>query len=229
MEEPKRLSDILHDAMNAHDFTVEKLASTTGVSEQWIRALANNEPHVVPPSTYARGYINKMARALDVRPEELWTAYEREYQPKHSGAADLMPQNRFAITGTNKKLIAGIVIGAIICVYTLASLNRLIGAPHLTLTSPKETVVTSQASAIIVKGVVQNPKDTLTVNDVGIAVDKDGFFEHEFALDPGTNTFVIVAKRFLGRTASETIQVNYEPVEPTASPPPRATSTPRSM
>lgn len=231
MEEPKRFSDILRDAMDARDFNSEKLAAATGVSEQFIRALIENTPHNVPPSTYARGYVNKIAKTLDAKPEELWGAYAREYNPKSSGALDLLPQNRFALTAIDKRWLVGGVVGIIVVVYIATNLNRLQGVPRLTITNPIEPSATSQAPSIVIKGMVENSADTLTINDVGVVIPNDGFFEHEFILDPGVNMFVVTAKRFLGKSISETLQVNYEPPEPSASPPPRktATSTLRSL
>ena len=228
MEEPKRLSDLLRDAMDARGCNREKLAATTGVAEQFILALVDNTTHNAPPSTYARGYVNKIAKAIDVKPEELWGAYMREYNPRSSGALDLMPQNRFAIANVNKRLIIGVTIGALVAIYLAANSNRLMGVPQLTITAPKEETTTSNVAATTIKGVLENTKDTLTVNDVGVAVENDGFFEHELQLDPGINIVVVAAKRFLGRTTTATLQINYKPPEPTTSPPTHATSTSRS-
>lgn len=229
MEEPKRFNDLLRDAMDAHDFNSEKLAATTGVSEQFIRALVENTPHNVPPSTYARGYMNKIAKAIDIKPEELWEAYVQEYHPKSSGALDLMPQNRFALAAVDKRWLILGIIGLVVAIYIATNLNRLRGIPHLVITAPQETATTVKIASIIIKGALENPNDALAINSNGIAVGTDGFFEHEFALDPGINIFVVTVKRFLGRETSETIQVNYEPPEPIAPPPLRATSTPRSI
>ncbi len=229
MEEPRRFYEILRDAMDARDYNCEKLASTTGVAEQFIRALVGNEPHNVPPSTYARGYINKIAKTLDVKQEELWEPYVREYHPKSSGALDLMPQNRFAIAAIDKRVFVGVTIGILLVIYATTNFNRLRGIPRLTMVNPQESLATSKEPSIVIKGALENPNDALTINENGVAVGSDGFFEHEAALDPGANIFVITAKRFLGRETSGTIQINYDPPEPTASPPPRATSTVRSL
>lgn len=223
MNEPRLFKDILKDAMEAQQCTIQKLAELTGVAEIFIKTILLDSSHDVPPLPYARGYILKITKTLELDEKELWDAYLREFTPRGSGLNDIMPKNRFAIERMNIKRLILISIGVIILGYIILISDRLVGAPQLTITKPITRTMVTAIPIIVVQGSVGNNKDIVLINEVAIAVNDAGDFEKKLTLDHGVNTLIIKAKRLLGREVVQTFTVIYEPAPP---PPELETPTP---
>lgn len=204
--------EIIAEAVETSEISVDKLITATGVPERFIIALLEGNFSALPAAPYTRGYIKKIAEVLGTDPASLWVAFERESSPRRSGASDALPRNRFLMGSDFNKKKAGIYLVIILAVvYIGFNAKRLVGLPELAVTSPENSVTTTPTSFAMIRGRVQNPKDIVSINGASIYVDEFGEFQKEFPLDPGVNTFEINAKRFLGRSRLESRQIIYEP------------------
>lgn len=211
MDSPKLLKEALSEALEQKGINREKLGATTGVPDRFIEALADGETAELPSAPYVRGYLKKIGTALELDTDELWRMYERESAPKQSGAADLLPRNRFAIAPTNKLIVGVIVLGVATLLYATLGTGKLVGMPRLSVTNPANETSTAIAPSATIEGTLGNPKDTLTINGEAVYVDETGAFKKTFPLETGLNNFDIAAKRFLGKTVTVTRQVVYAP------------------
>jgi len=78
-ERPRTFSAIIIDALRARGLTVEKLATTTGISERFISGLLDESFEALPPAPYTRGYILKIAEVLGLEGAVLWKEYVRDH------------------------------------------------------------------------------------------------------------------------------------------------------
>lgn len=195
--------------MNTRGINLERLTYATGVPNRFLSALINGEYDRLPGPPYVRGYLIKIATALDFSPDALLQSYKDSvYKIKASGGEDLMPRNRFADYSSKKNITIIGVIGLLIAGYLVFRLNDIFGVPTLRLTSPASDIVT--LGELRVQGGI-HPGDKLTLNGEVIYTDQGGRFEKEVSLDPGLNTLEFVVTRFLGRETRVIKQIYYQP------------------
>ena len=77
------------------------------------------------------------------------------------------------------------------------------------MTSPAGRVVVTEPSFTLTGAA--DPADEISVNREPLRLGSDGSFAKQVQLEPGFNTFVFQAKRFLGREVTRTEQVFYQP------------------
>ena len=199
MEEPRTLKDLLEDGINRKETSVKEISALSGVPERFVNGFLG-EITALPAAPYVRGYLLKIAKILDMDGKEIWRIYEHENKPRSSGSFDRLPLNRFAgKRNFNKKTTAGVLLGLIILAYAAFNIQRFWNAPVLTFTNPAENILKTADAFVVFQGRVDNPEHTVSINGASVFVDETGEFQKELVLDNGTNTFEIVAKKFLGR------------------------------
>lgn len=208
---------MLAEHLEQKGYSTEKLAQVTGVPERFLKTLLSGEYKSLPAAPYLRGYLKKISQALEIDIDETWRLYEKENAPHSSGEKDFLPGNRFAIQHISKKNMLLAIVGGLLIIYAGINADRLLGKPVLTIIQPAAGDTSIAVPLITLQGRLENQKDVLTINGVSVNVDDSGEFKKEFSLDPGANTFEIIAKRFLGRETRVTKQVTYTP--PTSSSP----------
>ncbi|MBI5147631.1 MAG: helix-turn-helix domain-containing protein [Parcubacteria group bacterium] len=207
----KEFGEFLSEEMAVKGFSAEKLAHATNIPERYVNALIKNDFKKLPAGVYARGYIFKIAQALNDDGGELWNLYKNRAGEalRASGKTDKLPANRFAVKKINKKIIVAIAVAALVIAYLLFRADDLIGLPTLKLTANLDDAVVS-LSPLTINGEVE-PRDLIAVNGENIAVGNDGKFEKEISLQPGVNAIEFKVKRLLGREITEVKRVTYQP------------------
>ena len=207
----KGFGEFLSGEMAVKGFSAEKLAHATNIPERYINAFLKNDFKKLPAGVYARGYVFKIAQALNHDGGELWNLYKKEAGEtlRASGKADKLPANRFVIKKLNKKTLAAIVVAVLVIAYLLFRANDLVGLPTLKLTANLDDAVVFR-SPLAISGKVE-PRDIVAGNGENIAVGDDGSFEKEFALQPGINAIEFKVRRLLGKEMTEVKRVTYQP------------------
>lgn len=213
MDQPKLIKEQLSEALEQKGLNREKLASLTGIPDRFLDAFLEGGAEL-PAAPYVRGYLKKIANALDLDAEELWRMHEREFPTRRAGETDMLPGNRFAIQSANKAVIAIVAVAVLALAYAGMNSDRFLGTPSLTVKNPETETSTVTSASVTVDGVLGNPNDALTINGEAVYVDENGIFKKTFPLDEGLNNFDIVAKRFLGKTINVTRKVVYTPELP---------------
>ena len=208
----KTIKDILNSAMAEKGITPEKMASITDIPEYYIRSLYNGNYKDLPPEPYVRGYILKIAQAVETDGEVLWKIYKKTLDLKTSGETDKMPSNRFAIKNKkiNKKkwIIAGIIVLALVFIGFKES--RYFVTPSIDIVNPPIDGFITNSQIINLRGKI-DPQDKLTINNEDISVDKDGYFDKEWSLNVGPNTLEFKVKRLLKKEVIIDRQIIYQP------------------
>lgn len=217
---------MIAEQMKAKNLSVEKLAQITGISDRYIHLLLESAVEKLPPAPYIRGYLFRIADALELNGDMLWKELSRQREDvRRSGTNDTLPTNHFQGKGHKKKviLIALIVLVAIIFAVLRASYQE---NPNLRFENLKEDGITTvREDAITLRGNI-DPDFTLRIEGEQIFLDDEGGFTKEIILDEGMNIVVIRAKRLLGKEHAITKQIFYEKPRQEAIPAPPITTTP---
>ncbi len=210
------LKDFFEEKLSDRDISVERLAQKTGVAERHIEAILSGDFKKLPAAPYVRGYLIKLARALDLDENEILLMYRQETTLRTSGAKDLLPSNRYKISSRNPRWIMGGVLGALILMLIIFGITRLLSHAALLITNPILETSTVSINIINLTGRV-NPGDKLLIDGEETTIDVNGNFASNYTLEPGLNRIEFVARRLLGKGVTVVRQVVYE-----------ATTTPQS-
>ncbi len=211
--ETKHISELISGLMQERSVNVDKLALVTNIPRRFISALIEGDFKRLPAKPYVRGYLTKIAAALNIEPAFLLKAYKDTTEMKGSGEKDTLPVNRFAIQRINKNFVIVVLLIIIVVGFLTFRMKDILGTPSLEVGLPENTLVTKE-EVIKVAGSI-NPKDRLTLNQEIVYTDEAGKFEKEISLSPGLNTLEFDVKRFLGRETKVIRQIFYEkPVSP---------------
>ncbi len=209
--EQKSLKDLLNERFAAKSLNLEKLFQQSEIPKHYLEAISKGEWAKLPAAPYTRGYFKKLAPYLDLDSAELWALYQSETEGvRASGANDKLPENRFAIKRREYKWAWPVLAVVLIAGYTVFNLDRFLGTPELSIESPLSASLVTSLPAFTMSGSA-NAKDKLFINNEEVFIDKSGKFQKSYALQPGLNTFEIMAKRFLGRETKIVKQIIYQP------------------
>jgi cytoskeletal protein RodZ len=200
----KPLKEIIREEMKIKGLNVQKLSELTDIPPYYIKALLENDFSKLPAAPYVRGYLNAIAKVLEIDSEPLWQEYQKESSIKRSGENDRLPTNRYAQKPFNK---IGFVITIVVLIFIALLTPKIVdflGHPTIEITSPPSDMYTTQDDIFTLKGKVKNPQDKLSINGSEVIINQDGSFEKQVTLSPGCNdnVFEFVVKRFLGLSTS---------------------------
>lgn len=215
----KNISSLILDALRAKGLSVERLSQLTGVSERFIVSFIEGKIEKLPSPPYARGYLIKIAEALNLDGEKLWREYLKNSEAlPRSGEKDYLPKNRFAPPRFNKRLALIILILVIAFGYILIKLTSSLGRTELTFTNLDNNPTVVQDKTFKIVGKINPANNQLTLNGERLYPNKEGDFEKIIELQPGFNTLTFGVKKLLGKEFIINKQVFYE--VPQAPPPP---------
>lgn len=209
--EIQSLSNIILEALQSKDLTVEKLGQLTGISENHLEAILEERFDKLPAQPYIRGYIIKIADVLDLNGKKLWDQYLKDLQIiQRSGSKDQLPQNRFASRiQFNKRSFLAIIIIVILIGYGLIRTTYILKRPGFDLTNLHEDLLTVQEQTFKITGTIQS-NVKLTMNGETIYADASGNFEKTIQLNLGVNILEFKTKRFLGQEQTIIKQLIYQ-------------------
>lgn len=210
-ERARKISEIIAEEMRARGWDIEKLSQATGVSERYLANLASGEFKKLPALPYVRGYLTRMADALNLDWEVLWRGFLEESGTRRevrSGLNDEMPENRFR-KKTFWRRAAVFFVLAVLAGGFLFYRFFMIDDPKFSFSSPSDDGTRVTTETIIVWGKV-DPRYKLVFGGEEVLLDDEGRFEKEAALDSGLNVLVFKARRILGREHEFTRQIFYE-------------------
>ncbi|MDO8601520.1 MAG: helix-turn-helix domain-containing protein [bacterium] len=212
----RSLKAVLADQLEAKNITIEQLSAKTDVPEQYVKAIFNNQPELLPALPYIRNYLLTIADFLGVEREIVLEAYRAEFSAKMSGHADRLPGNRFALEKKGRKWIWLGALGLIIIIVLSTVLrSAFFGAPYFRLVNPPQDAEMFEVggSTILLTGTTES-NGKLSINGEPVTVRADGSFEFEFPLVSGLNMITFTVERFLGKTLTVVKKVYVRPIEP---------------
>jgi hypothetical protein len=214
--EKRRLRESILDQIESKDLTAKDVVNATGIPEQYLDAILNDQRNRLPAFPYIRVYLVKVAEVLGLDPNEVILEYKTEFTSLISGSADTLPGNRFALPSSKKKyLIIGGIVGILLIGFILKNVG-FFSQPRLVLIMPpidSRDPFIVESSTIMLSGKIESG-DKLTINNQITPVEFDGTFTMRYDLDPELNHIEFRVSRFLGEDLLVTKKVFYrEPAE----------------
>lgn len=206
----KSLKDLLTEQLDHRNLDPKKLAQATNIPEKYLESLLGGDYKKLPAAPYVRGYLDRVAAALNLNNEELWEVYQKEVSLKKSGPSDLLPFNRFAMRSIKKRTILIAALIALLIIYLLLNASRLFGSPSLEIINPPSATLVVFDPVFTIIGEI-NPQAKLLINGEEILIDRDGQFQKGYNLQPGLNLIEFSAKKFLGKETKVVKQIIYQP------------------
>lgn len=205
----KSFHEFFREIVERSDLSIDKLVELTDISPRYLKAFYEGDFKKLPSLPYVRGYLMKISNVLGINGQELWQAYKEELKEKIA-VDDTLPINRFALKPKNfKRLVIGIIIIFVI-IFLIWRIDDLLGIPKIEIINPADNININE-DVINIKGIVNNYRDKLLINNEEIFISKDGRFEKEYHLAPGANAIEFSLKRFLGKEIKVVKQVIYQP------------------
>lgn len=195
-----RVGQKLHDERVNMGFSLEDVAKATKIKTAFLSAIEKGEYGKLPSSAYAQGFIRNYSNFLDLPQRETLALFRREFDeekifkvlPEGLSRTEEFPMRGFKLRQT-VVLAALLFFGLLIYIlfqYRYAFIN-----PPLTVSSPKEAVV---SSSVTVSGKT-DPNATVYVNGVPVTVGEDGQFAKIIDVFPGKTTITIKSVNRFGR------------------------------
>lgn len=160
--------------------SLAELAVQTKIKLERLQDLEADQLSNLPAAPFVKGYLRSCARVLGVESESLIAVLRRDYKESIQGQLVLrdhsQPMNAKWWSGRTFSwqavVFAGLILALIL--YGLLQWYQLTRPPSLVVSEPDDQAVV--ANNIVVKGYT-DPEMLLTVNQLPVALDADGFFQ----------------------------------------------------
>ncbi len=183
-------------------FSVDEAASRSGISAKYIQTIEEGRYRDLPGTVYAKNFVKKYARLLEVSEETAIGLFERELQvadklsPAPSGAPATPVRVRARLTPEGIKWAVVLVLGIAILIYLGLEIRNFTAPPSLVVVSPPDQMTTTNRS-VELQGTTA-PEITVTVNGKVVLVDRQGQFREQLDLQDGLNTIIVSAQKKRG-------------------------------
>lgn len=206
------VGEILHNARVAKKYTVEQVEQATRIRAKFIIAIEKNDFTIVPPGTFARGFIKNYASFLELPVEETLAFYRRQVnepkEPAKKPERQEVNLRGFSLTPAIFTRLAVALVLVLFFGYLIFSYINFAGAPQLSVDTPANNTVISK-NQVEVKGKT-DPEATLTINSEPVNVSLNGAFDVSVSLQPGINTLTVTATNKFKRQSTVIRNVRLE-------------------
>jgi len=206
VEEIPSFSEKLKKTREESGFSKEKIAELLNFPVKYLDCIEKGELDRLPADVYAKGFLRKYAKILDIEPDLLVLEFEKEIKiirhldkgfNEHPSLPSLRSR-RWIITPKTLGWGAGVVLFLLVAAYLAYQLHFLISPPSLTVLEPAPDSIVEN-SVLTVKGEAEISA-RLTINGQMVYVNKDGSFKQEITLNQGLNVIRIEAANRFGKT-----------------------------
>lgn len=202
----KTVGEILKAGRQAKGLTLEKLSDLTKIDAIYIEALEENQFTKLPSSTFTKGFIRNLSKALDKNPDELIAVYRRDYNGGQEGVAKPKSRHQTSFSSLFHSQLTLLVVGlATFVVYLIFQYRAVITPPKLEIENPKPDAVV--VSPVSISGQT-SPGSTVIINDNLRALpDNNGNFSAKLNLSSGQNEINIKASNRFSNVTTKTINI----------------------
>ncbi|MFH1890853.1 MAG: helix-turn-helix domain-containing protein [Candidatus Kuenenbacteria bacterium] len=197
------LGEDLQKARQALNLSLRAVEKKLGISENYLKAIENNDWEEIPGEVYRKNFLKKYADFLGINFDKIKEKYDRNIQNSGIDKNEIsgkfgIGRKRFLVLPKIIKTILICILILIIIVYLGWQIASLISPPQFVILYPEERFVT-KSSLVKVLGFVKN-ESWIGLNDNEITVGEDGYFSIDIDLNPGLNIIKFEAKKRHGRS-----------------------------
>jgi len=218
----RTIGTLLKERRKERDLTLSQISEITRIRKEYLKAIENGEYDTFPSEVYLKGFLKNYSKYLGVNTERALAMYRREREYKNSeptiSTTKKIKDKSVALVVTPGKVIGVVLVGAVLfsIIYIGSYISRIFKEPELTLSNPvsvaagTEGAVKTEEREILIEGEVEIGT-RLTINGQEFQTNNFEKFTEEFELQPGQNTFLLVAESQFGRKTEITLNVFREP------------------
>ncbi|MDP2789886.1 MAG: helix-turn-helix domain-containing protein [bacterium] len=199
---PDTLGEALRIVREEMQISLDELASRAGVRKIYIEAIEAGRYDDTPGRTYVRGFLRRMAEALELSPDVVLARFDADpvgaTQPSNVSPSMRPLPRRLSYQSIRLIAFAGVILA--ILVYFGFQVRGILAPPPLVVDDPAADVAVSEPR-ITIHGTTQ-PEVTVQVNGQDVQVDRTGSFQETIDLQAGVNTLTVTAARKRSRTAT---------------------------
>lgn len=219
------LGEKLTKLRSQYRMSLLEISKATRIQVKYLEALESGDHRELPAEVYVRGFLRSYARYLGLSDDAFIKLYDQEKHIRtHLGKEIPAPeQKRFELKNafvfsprTGLLVLVALVLGGTF-LYLFKEFRLFISEPQLSIMSPMNGLVTSESS-VVVSGKTDRGA-VVTLNTEPVFVNADGSFQETLTLQPGPNTFRILATNRFEKTKETVIAVENTTAVPIAPPP----------
>jgi cytoskeletal protein RodZ len=202
----KSIGEILKQARHQQNLTLHDISTLTKIRLDYLKAIEKNEFTKLPSAAFVKGFIQNYAKAVHLNPQTALAIFRRDFDQNQQGkiiprglTQPISPRSSSFWNPKTTTAILSLIIIVFVATYIIFQLVFFSSGPEITLSSPKEALVTS--GMVEVKGKVTKDA-TITVNKQPVATNLEGAFSTTLNLTPGPHTILIEAQSGNGKKSS---------------------------
>lgn len=201
----KTIGQEFQDERKRQGKSLEEVAKTTKIKEEFLHAIEKGDFKALPSSAYAYGFVRNYAKYLGLPVEKSLAIYRREFDEKKN--IDVLPRgfsNPKEYVPPKFRNMRSIALLAFVFVvaagFLLFQYRAAIVNPGIDIETPSENQVLS-SSAIEVRGKT-DPASILTIDGREVPINSDGTFEKEVTVFPGESVINFRVVNKFGRVTT---------------------------
>jgi len=199
LEAQPTLGDELRAWRDKRGLTLNEAAEKANLQKKYVRAFEQNNYEELPELLYARNFLKAYIQALGLKESKFLKTFETEWNLMRNtkGApANVKPSRGLAVSQllVGPRIVTIVIAGLVglaILGYLGWQINALLKPPALSITYPRDDMITEQAH-IEIKGQVE-AEAFIEINDQEVITDSEGSFSHPLDLQRGLNIVTIKA------------------------------------
>lgn len=189
------IGSILKDARQKNKWTLKQAERKTGIAQKYLEYLEADDFYRLPGTTYTRGFLERYAEFLKLKPEIIIEKWKKEFSQaiKPEIPEKLGIKNK---PHTFAEISVYFIVFAVLLflIYLGFSIKNSLFASNLEISSPAEDMIT-QDSHLTIKGIADPGSDIFINGQLLENVNSDGSFQQEINLFPGLNVIEVAAQK----------------------------------
>ncbi len=201
----KTAGQLLKSAREKKAITLVDVEKATKIRVKYLKALENDQYHLLPSGTYAKGFIKNYAQYLNLPVKTILSIFRRDFTEDDQGQivprSMIKPLSDRRFLWTPKATLAAVIaILVLIFVGFIASQYQSLIQPKLEVLVPAEGEIVLGPD-ISVTGSA-DPSAVVSVNRQLVVVNADGSFSSQLNLPAGSATVTVEATNNRGYTTT---------------------------
>ncbi|MHC1716562.1 MAG: helix-turn-helix domain-containing protein [Candidatus Dojkabacteria bacterium] len=210
--------EILKNKRETLGKSLDAVAQETKIQKRFLQYVEDNEYYNFESEVFLTGFIKIYAKYLDLDTEKILALYRRS-NPKKKSSKEKNKKKAFSIKSLSspspKTLIAIFLVlfSLAILGYVGFQIYKFQSPPAITVIGPEDNITVTEES-ITISGTT-TPNTAITINDIPVEINSEGYFETNIKLNEGTNIVSIKGKKN-SNNILETVatrKVTYAPVK----------------
>ncbi len=191
----EKAGERLRQARNLLNLNLKQITSKTGIKEEYLIAMENENFSALPSGLYGKNFIKKYAEFLKINPSEIIskTPFVDQESQNNPFSRKILASKNFLVFPKIVRNLLLIFIIIIFFSYLSFYLLKAREMPELLIYEPQNNI-SIEDNVIKISGKT-DPNANLTINGKTILLESNGYFSTKIDLKQGVNQINIVSQK----------------------------------